>query len=141
MQGWLGTEGSGKVVGVHGGDGRGIEGADTSLQFQRPPEGLLHRHLLVERKTDEQGQGFPRQKSIGLRITRVGKLAGRHSSHGLQGTPTFVREHDGDDALHLTSIPEPRAVEHHSYQCAPAVASPDDHRSPPGCVERYQRDG
>ena len=58
-----------ELVGVHGGDGRGVERAPESPgQFGRAREGLLERDLLVEHHADEQGQGVAAEDGVGLGV-------------------------------------------------------------------------
>ena len=51
---------------VRAGDGRGVEGAETLAERQRPRERLLDRDLLVEREADQQRHRVLRDELVGL---------------------------------------------------------------------------
>ena len=57
--------------------------AEPTLQLERPREGLLHRHLLVERESDQERVGIARDQPVRLRVGSEVELGGcAHGGHG-----------------------------------------------------------
>src|SRR3972149_5631275 len=67
---------------VHGGDPGGVQVADPLPEVRRTREGLLEGDLLIQRETDQEGQGIRGQETIRLRVTRVGQLVSRYRHVG-----------------------------------------------------------
>ena len=80
MHGGLLTADGEKRVGVHRRDAGGIEVAEPFAQHGRPGEGLLHRHLLIEREADQQRVRILGEQAISRLVTGPGEQRG--SGHG-----------------------------------------------------------
>ena len=63
------TEGGIESRRVHSGDPRGVQVSQATLELSRATEGLLDSHLLIERKSDQEGERFIDEQSIGYRVT------------------------------------------------------------------------
>jgi hypothetical protein len=53
-------------VGLHRRDRGRVERPDPAAQLERPAEGLLERHLLVEHETDQEGDWVLGDEPVGL---------------------------------------------------------------------------
>ena len=58
---------------IHGRDPGGVEVSQASLQVSGAAEGLLHRHLLVEREPDQQRQRLLHEQAVGGVIAGEGE--------------------------------------------------------------------
>ncbi len=75
-----------QAVRVEAGDLGGVEAAEALLQLERPGEGLLHRHLLVEHEADEERERLGRDQLVRLGVPGEVERVGHASILARPGT-------------------------------------------------------
>jgi len=72
-----------RLVEIHPRELAGVERADALLQGERPGEGLLHGHLLVEREADQQRERVAREQLVRVGIGCEVQCVGHHADSRL----------------------------------------------------------